>query len=248
MMRSTDTWHGRLRLAGLRRGGQHAFGPAGVDHHRAVRWQAAARAGDRAARRCGRARRRCRLRSSARARRRGRGRNRGRRARRRGARRRTASSGRRGRGAPRPASANGASPTPPATIHASAGGSTTVNGRPSGPRHADALAGPRVVEQRRGDADALAQNRDASRCPAGVAQHFEHRKGAAQERIVAARPALTITNCPGRGGGDRRRREREHVVVGRQRVIRDHFRRHVDRHRGSILRMRGAGAARVMML
>ena len=30
--------------------------------------------------------------------------------------------------------ANGARPTPPATIHASVGGSTSVNGRPSGPR------------------------------------------------------------------------------------------------------------------
>ena len=30
--------------------------------------------------------------------------------------------------------ANGASPTPPAIIHASVGGSTIVNGRPSGPR------------------------------------------------------------------------------------------------------------------
>ena len=36
MMRSTDTWHGRSYLrGGLRRGREHAFGAARVEHHAA---------------------------------------------------------------------------------------------------------------------------------------------------------------------------------------------------------------------
>ena len=115
--------------------GQHAFGAARIHHH-GRRWRPATRARDRAVRRCVLVHRHCHPRSSARAARRACGRSRDRRARRRCARRRTTLSRRRGRAAPRRASANGASPTPPATIQASAGGSTMVKGRPRGPRQA----------------------------------------------------------------------------------------------------------------
>ena len=94
---------------------------------------------------------------------------------------------RRARAALRRASTNGARPTPPATIHASAGGSTGSNGRPSGPRQATRAPGSRVVEQRRADADALVEERDAGRRAGRVAQDLEDRERPAQQRIRAAR-------------------------------------------------------------
>ena len=48
--------------------------------------------------------------------------------------------------------------------------------------------------------------------------------------------------------GDAGRRQRQHVVVGRQRAIRHHFRRDVDRHRGSILHVRNALSADAQQL
>ena len=49
-------------------------------------------------------------------------------------------------------------------------------------------------------------------------------------------PGLTITNCPGAAAAAMAgAREREHVVIARQRPVRDHPRRDIDRHRGSIL-------------
>ena len=68
-----------------------------------------------------------------------------------------------------------------------------------------------------------------------VAQDFEDRKGTSKERIESG-ARLHHDELTRRGGrGDRGRRQREHVVVARQRTVRDHFRVDVDRHRGSIL-------------
>ena len=138
MMRSTDTWHGRPNLAAVFAvGREHAFGAARVEHHR--RRPVDGRAGEAAFERRDDA---SALAGAAvfggqheldaeRA-----GRNRDRTARRRAARRRTASHVTPRARSASASAANGASPTPPATIQASVGGSTIVNGRPSGPRHA----------------------------------------------------------------------------------------------------------------
>ena len=68
-----------------------------------------------------------------------------------------------------------------------------------------------------------------------VAQDFEHRKRPAQQRVVTRR-RLDHHELPGRGrGGDRRRGQRQHVVVVRQPRVRDHFRGDIGGHRGSIL-------------
>ena len=81
--------------------------------------------------------------------------------------------------------ANGARPTPPATIHACAGGSTGSNGLPSGPRHettspSTASNSMRVVTPTR----LLSSVRPVD--AAVVAQNLEHRERPAQQRIAAA--------------------------------------------------------------
>ena len=64
---------------------------------------------------------------------------------------------------------------------------------------------------------------------------LEHRERPPQQRVVSA-AAFTITNCPGAAAAAiAGAAQREHVVVGRQRRVRDHFRGDVDGHRGSIL-------------
>ena len=163
MMRSTDTWHGRPYLIGDSRGrGQHALRAAGVQHHgrraAGARQTPLERRDDAAAlaeaavlgrqhqldaevaeeiqiEELGAAARAVEQRRSS----------------------------RRARAATSASVANGARPTPPATIHASAGGSTMVNGRPSGPRQATRWPGARVVEQRGRGADPLVEDREAGR-------------------------------------------------------------------------------------
>ena len=81
----------------------------------------------------------------------------------------------------------------------------------------------------------LLRMREAGRRARGVAQDLEHRKRPAQQRIEAG-ARLHHDELPGRRRrGNRRRGQRQHVVVARQRPVRDHLRRHIDRHRGSIL-------------
>ena len=186
MMRSTDTWHGRPNLCrGLRRRGQHAFGAAGVDHDRRRRPRALGEPAFERRDRCVRARRRCRLRWSARARRRARGRSRGRTARRRAARRRTACSVTPRARSASASAANGASPTPPATIQASR---RRIDERERAAERSEArgdLSGPRGVDQRRRRADALVQERDA--------------RSARRRRRAALRTRKTAGGAAGRG-------------------------------------------------
>ena len=143
---------------------------------------------------------------------------------RRGGRRRTASSPSFRAASAAASVTNGASPTPPAIIHASAGGSTGSNGRPSGPS-----SGSR----------APASTRDSSVVPAPtrllkidtpdgravrVAQDFENRERTPQQReFQASARRLDHHELSGlRGGRDLRRGEREDVVVRRQPTVRDH--------------------------
>ena len=69
---------------------------------------------------------------------------------------------------------------------------------------------------------------------ARVAQDFEDRERAAQQRIAPA-AGLHHEELARRGRvGDLRRRQRQHVVVVRQRGVGDHRRGHVEGHQGSI--------------
>ena len=71
-----------------------------------------------------------------------------------------------------------------------------------------------LVEQSGSLADALVENGDAGGKGAIVAKHFEDRERTTQQRIHSAR-RLQHDELPGlRGFSDRRRRKREHAVVG----------------------------------
>ena len=135
MMRSIDTCDGRRHADGqLADRLQHRLGPAGVDGDRRggrADRRAPARAAPSRARACPGSRPRWRARGGRRAARTSPGRT----GRRPAGRRRTASSVCRSACSASASVANGARPTPPATIQASAGGATGVNGLPSGPRH-----------------------------------------------------------------------------------------------------------------
>src|SRR5947207_6842 len=73
------------------------------------------------------------------------------------------------------------------------------------------------------DAAALVEERDANRRAVAPAQDLENRKRTPEQRIVAVcRP--DHDELPGSGcRGNCRRRHREHVVLGRQPVVGDHF-------------------------
>ena len=126
---------------------------------------------------------------------------------------------------------NGARPTPPATIQRfrRADRQARTGGRAGRARRC-ATPARASYEQRRADADALVEDRDARAAAVRVAQDLEDGKRTPQQRIEAAR-RLDHHELAGRGErGDVRRAEREHVVVGRQPPVRDHRRVDVDRH------------------
>ena len=160
-------------------------------------------------------------------------RNRGRRARRRVGRRRRASSARRARASASASIANGARPTPPATIHAVRRWIDERERAAERTEAGDVSPGSRVDRAACRDADALVQERDAGG-PADrdrAAPRRPKRGGAAAGRGPVA--AFTMTNWPGCAAArNRRRRQREHVVVGRQRRVGDHGRRHDRRASG----------------
>ena len=201
-MRSTDTWHGRpKRAAVVRRGREHAFRAARVDRDRLI-------GGSRATSAPFERRDDAsafaalpssvvstsvtpsvaepveveQLRGAPRAVEQRRRRRRGRPALRRAS--RTARGRRRRR---------------PSTLRS--GGSTSVNGRPSGPRHAIGVAGARVVEQRRSTPMRLLRIETPVGVPSRVAQDLEDRERAAEQRIVPRRRP-----SPSRTGPARRRR------------------------------------------
>ena len=224
--RSTETCDGRLNVAGdVRHRFEHRLRAARVDHHverdrdrdsaLEVLQFALERDGD-----ARRVRRRCRPRWRARAGCRATRTSRGRTAPRRCARRRTASSSCRARCSASPSVANGARPTPPATIHASAGGSTGSNGRPSGPRHETCRPRPRrtacvVVTPMR----LLSSVRPSTR--PFRPQDLEHRERPAQQRIAAA-AGLHHHELSGLGGGgDLGSGERDDVVIGGEARVAD---------------------------
>ena len=116
-----------------------------------------------------------------------------------------------------------------------------MNGRPSGPRQSTRWPGARVVDQRRRDADSLAENREAGRRARARRAALSKTENGRRSSGSMPAPGLHHDELAGRGGrGNRRRGEREDVVVARQRPVRDHARRDIDRHRGSILRPRNA--------
>jgi hypothetical protein len=85
------------------------------------------------------------------------------------------------------------------------------------PQARDALAWPRGIEQRGRDADALVEQRDAGRLAARIAEHLEDRERTPKQGVMT-RGRLDHHELPWRGtSGNRRRGNREHVVVGRQR-------------------------------
>ena len=145
--------------------------------------------------------------------------------------------------------ANGASPTPPATIHASVGASDWIERAAEWAQTRDDVALDCIEQDAGGHPDAFAEQRQpdhggfvpSSDVGPGDSRSTSNTENGLRRSGSEPRPGLTITNCPGAVvGGDIWSGERDDVVVGGEARVGNDPCLDIDGHSSEYTRFRGA--------